>query len=294
MSWSSVSSEGGLAYPNGKKPIDLIKRMLLLTSSETKDDIILDFFAGSGSTAHAVIDLNSIDFGNRKSISIQIDEPISAKDKKEYYSETNFKVIFDITKERLNRSVSKIQEYVKLKIQDKETEIESLQGKLDLEGKEEKIQQLQSEIKSLMKQDLGFKIFETKPIWEDYDFESTELDNQTKLFDESKLTEDDIKALLITWKTYDGIALTKELEKIDLSGYTAYYGNGKLYLMDKGFTTDNLKNLLEKIDSDKKFSPTSIITFGYHFESKNLRELSENVKSYANKKNIDIDFITRY
>ena len=294
LSWSSVSSEGGLAYPNGKKPIDLIKRMLLLTSSEAKDDIILDFFAGSGSTAHAVIDLNSIDFGNRKSISIQIDEPISAKDKKEYYSETNFKVIFDITKERLNRSVSKIQEYVKLKIQDKETEIESLQGKLDLEGKEEKIQQLQSEIKFLTKQDLGFKIFETKPIWEDYDFESTELDNQTKLFDESKLTEDDIKALLITWKTYDGIALTKELEKIDLSGYTAHYCNGKLYLMDKGFTTDNLKNLLEKIDCDKKFSPTSIITFGYNFESKNLRELSENVKSYSNKKNIDIDFITRY
>lgn len=294
LSWSSVSSEGGLAYPNGKKPIDLIKRMLLLTSSETKDDIILDFFAGSGSTAHAVIDLNSIDFGNRKSISIQIDEQISAKDKKEYYSETDFKVIFDITKERLIRSVSKIQEYIKLKIQAKETEIESLQGKLDLEGKEEKIQHLQSEIKSLKEQDLGFKIFETKPIWEDYDFESTELDNQTKLFDESKLTEADIKALLITWKTYDGIALAKELEKIDLRGYTAYYGNGKLYLMNKGFTTDNLKILLEKIDSDKKFSPTSIITFGYHFESKILRELSENVKSYSNKKNIDIDFITRY
>lgn len=294
LSWSSVSSEGGLAYPNGKKPIELIKRMLLLTSSETKDDIILDFFAGSGSTAHAVMDLNSIDFGNRKSISIQIDEPISAKDKKEYYSETDFNVIFDITKERLIRSAIKTQQYVNLKIQAKETEIESLQGKLDLECKKEKIQQLQVEIKSLKEQDLGFKIFETKPIWEDYNFESTELDNQTKLFDESKLTEDDIKALLITWKTYDGISLTKELEKIDLSDYTAYYGNGKLYLMNKGFTTENLKILLEKIDSDKKFSPTSIITFGYHFESKILRELSENIKSYANKKNIDIDFITRY
>jgi len=294
LSWSSVSSEGGLAYPNGKKPIELIKRMLLLTSSEKKDDLILDFFAGSGSTAHATMDLNAIDFGNRKSISIQIDELISSKDKKEYYSETDFKVIFDITKERLVRSASKIKDNVKLKIQSTETEIKSLQGKLDLEGKEEKILQLYAEIKSLKQQDLGFKIFETKPIWEDYDFESTELDNQTKLFDESKLTEDDIKALLTTWKTYDGIALTQELEKVDLSGYTANYGNGKLYLMDKGFTTDNLKNLLEKIDSDKKFNPTSIIAFGYHFESKNLRELSENVKSYSNKKNIDIDFITRY
>lgn len=64
--------------------------------------------------------------------------------------------------------------------------------------------------------------------------------------------------------------------------------------MNKGFSTDNLKLLLEKIDTDKKFNPTSIICFGYHFVSKNLRELSENVKSYANKKNIDIDFITRY
>ena len=114
------------------------------------------------------------------------------------------------------------------------------------------------------------------------------------MFDESKLTAEDIKALLITWKTYDGIALTQDLEIIDLGGYTAYYGNGKLFLMNKAFTTDNLKTLLEKIDSDKKFNPTSIITFGYHFDSKNLRELSENVKSYANKKNIDIDFITRY
>ena len=52
--------------------------------------------------------------------------------------------------------------------------------------------------------------------------------------------------------------------------------------------------MLKKIDSDKKFNPTSIIAFGYHFESKNLRGISENIKSYANKKNIDIDFITRY
>jgi len=76
--------------------------------------------------------------------------------------------------------------------------------------------------------------------------------------------------------------------------YTAYYTNDKLYLINKGFKTENLKALLEKIDSDKKFNPTSIIAFGYHFESKNLREISENIKSYANKKNIDIDFITRY
>mgnify|MGYP006339945203 CR=1 FL=1 len=181
LSWSSVSTEGGITYPNGKKPIELIKRMLVLTSSDIKDDIILDFFAGSGSTAHAVMDLNAIDFGKRKSVSIQIDELISIKDKKEYYSETDFKVIFDITKERLIRSANKIKENVAEKIQLKEIEIKTLQGKLDLEDKSKKIKQLQAEIKSLREQDLGFKIFETTPLWEDYNFEAEKFDSTQTL-----------------------------------------------------------------------------------------------------------------
>ena len=157
-------------------------------------------------------------------------------------------------------------------------------------------EETQAEIKKLelCKTQNTFKVFETIPIWEDYNFEAEQFDSSQTLFDAGKLTEEDLKALLVTWKTYDGIALTQDLESFDLSGYTAYYSNSKLYLMHKGFSTNNLKSLLEKIDTDKKFNPTSIICFGYHFESKNLRELSENVKSYANKKNIDIDFITRY
>jgi adenine-specific DNA-methyltransferase len=282
------------------KPVDLIKHLITLINSEDDESvIILDFFAGSGTTGEAVMQLNADNCREMQFILVQIPELIDPKRNKIAFDfvKEELKVettIFEITKERLIRASKKTKENNKNKIESKGIEIKALEGKLDLEDKDENINKLKFEIKNLQEQDLGFKIFETTPIWEDYDFEATELDNQTKLFDESKLTEDDIKALLITWKTYDGIALTQELEKIDLSGYTAYYGNGKLYLMDKGFTTENLKNLLEKIDSDKKFSPTSIITFGYHFESKNLRELSENVKSYANKKNIDIDFITRY
>jgi len=64
--------------------------------------------------------------------------------------------------------------------------------------------------------------------------------------------------------------------------------------MDKGFETKHLKALLNKIDEDITFNPVSIIVFGYHFESKVLREIAENVSSYANKKKLDIDFITRY
>lgn len=283
----------------GPKPKPFIMDLLIIGMDN--NDTILDFFAGSGTTGEAVLQLNADDGGNRKFILVQLPEQIDPKKNKVAYDFVKDELgkkeptIFEITKERIIRATNKVnKETIKTKIAEKEKEIKGFEGKLDLEDKDEIIKQLQTEIKNLKEQDLGFKIFETSPIWDDYDFDANELDNQTKLFDESKLTEDDIKALLTTWKTYDGIVLTQDLETIDLGGYTAYYGNDKLYLMNKGFTTDNLKTLLEKIDSDKKFNPTSIITFCYHFESKNLRELSENVKSYANKKSIDIDFITRY
>lgn len=271
------------------KPYQLIKHFIEISTEPS--DLILDFFAGSGTTGDAVMQLNAQDGGNRKYILVQIPEPIDPKKNKTAFdfvkNELNAEpTIFEITKERLLRAANKINTQLNEKIQKLKTELPTQEN-------EAAIQKLNQQISQH-----NFKIFETTPIWDDYNFEATELENTQTLFDESKLTEADINTLLITWKTFDGIALTQELEMIDLSHtllpYTAYYGNGKLYLMHKGFTTDNLITLLEKMDYDKKFSPSSIIAFGYHFESARLRELAENVKSYTNKKNIDIDFIIRY
>ncbi|OQX79630.1 MAG: site-specific DNA-methyltransferase [Bacteroidetes bacterium 4484_276] len=286
-------------YFDHPKPIGLIKRCIQIGANE--DDIILDFFAGSGTTTDAVMQLNAEDGGNRKSILAQLPELIDPKKNKIAYDfvkdelKVEVPTIFEITKERLIRASKKIkEETINTKITEKQKEIKDFENQLDIDGKDEKIKQLKAEIKVLINQDLGFKIFETMPIWEDYDFEAEELNGQLKLFDESKLTENDLKSLLVTWKTYDGISLTEDLQEIDLGKYTGYYTSNKLYLTHKGFKTENLKVLLEKIDSDKKFNPTSIIAFGYHFESKNLREIAENIKSYVNKKSIKIDFITRY
>jgi adenine-specific DNA-methyltransferase len=259
-------------YFSYSKPHNLIQ--YLIERIPTSNEIILDFFAGSGTTGDAVMQLNAEDGGNRKYILVQLPELIDSTSNKTAYDfvknelKVEIPTIFDITKERLIRASKKIQE--------------------------DNLALSEAERKDLSNQDLGFKIFETMPIWEGYNFESEELNQQLNLFDESKLTKEDIKALLITWKTYDGISLTETIQERDLNGYTAYYSSEKLYLMDKGFTTENLKVLLEKIDSDKGFNPTTIIAFGYHFESKSLRQISENIKSYANKKSIDIVFITRY
>lgn len=281
------------------KPIELLNNLIKVATE--KDSIVLDFFAGSGTTGDSLFQINSEDGGNRRFILVQIPELIDQKQNKVGYNFVKKELgidtptIFDITKERIIRAAKKTKDVlIPNKINEKEAELKELEGKLDLEGKEEKINLLKTEIKSLKHQDLGFKVFETIPIWEDYNFEAEQFDTSQTLFDAEKLTEEDIKALLVTWKTNDNIPLSQELEIVDFGGYTAFYGNGKLYLLHKNFTTENLKAVLEKIDSDKVFNPTSIIAFGYHFESKSLRELSENVKQYANKKKIDIDFITRY
>ena len=279
------------------KPISLIHKIAEISTNSK--DIILDFFAGSGTSGDAIMQLNVDDCGERKFILVQIPEPINPTKNKAAYDFVKDELkaeptIFEITKERLIRASKRIKVDIDTKIKANEKEIKALDGKLDLDDKEEKVNQLKSDNNSLKEQDLGFKIFETTPIWEDYNFEAEQFDSSQTLFDAGKLSEDDIKALLITWKTYDGIPLTQDLEIVDLGGYTAFYGKGKLYLLYKNFTIENLKAVLEKIDTNKTFNPTSIIAFGYHFESKSLRELSENVKQYANKKKIDIDFITRY
>lgn len=70
----NVGKEGGVKLSNGKKPIRLIRNILKLANK--KDALVLDFFAGSGTTAHAVMDLNKKDGGNRKFILATNDEVV--------------------------------------------------------------------------------------------------------------------------------------------------------------------------------------------------------------------------
>lgn len=85
------------------KPTPYIKRMIQLSTS--CDDIILDFFSGSATTANAVLDLNIEDGGNRKFIMIQLPESISANSNAQNSGYSN---ICEIGKERIRRSARKI------------------------------------------------------------------------------------------------------------------------------------------------------------------------------------------
>ena len=94
------------------KPINLLKKLMQVGTDD--DDIILDFFAGSGTTAHAVMAQNLEDGGNRKFILVQLDEKIDEKNSKVAYDfcknklESKNPTIFDITKERILRAAQSL------------------------------------------------------------------------------------------------------------------------------------------------------------------------------------------
>ena len=92
---------GGLF--NNPKPTRLLKRALILTTN--KSDIILDFFAGSGTTAHAALQLNAEETGSKRFIMVQLPEPCEAKSEA---FKAGYKTIAEISKERIRRAVAKI------------------------------------------------------------------------------------------------------------------------------------------------------------------------------------------
>ena len=95
----------GKSYFDYPKSVDLLKRCLQLYSKD--ECIILDFFSGSATTAHAVMQLNAEDGGNRKFIMVQL--PEKTTEKSEAYK-AGYKNICEIGKERIRRSGEKIKE----------------------------------------------------------------------------------------------------------------------------------------------------------------------------------------
>lgn len=235
------------------KDVGLLSEIFKALNIEHRD-IVLDFFAGSASTAHAIYNMNCNEEKELKFICIQL--PEETKEKSEAYK-AGYKNIFEITKARLLKSSEKIKN-----------------ENPDYRG------------------DLGFKIFETVNDFRTQDESELTLSNHT-FFDDVVLTPEQYDTLLTTWCLYDGSLLTTPIEDVDLSGYKAHLCDGRLYLIAPNFTSEALKALLQKLDSDKDFAPNKVVFYGSNFESARQMELNEALKSYANKKSIELDLVVR-
>lgn len=259
----STKSDGGVELENlfkGKsyfsrpKSTSLIKT-LIASVQNSQNAIVLDFFAGSGTTAHAVMDLNINENCNRKFICMQLPEPT---DSTKAAHKAGYKNIFDITKARITKVAKRI-----------------TKENSDYQG------------------DLGFKVFETIDDFRPKIDDDFEVSNES-LFDDMVLTDEQYLALLTTWMLYDNNELTADIRSIELQGYNAELVNNNLYLIAAEFSTQHLKCLLDKLDEDKSFAPDRIIVNGYNFDTAIQMELNEAIRSYQNKKKITINIIVRY
>ena len=193
----------GITEFDSPKPVRLIKRVIELSSC-TSDDIILDFFAGSCTTAHAVLALNKEDSGNRKFICVQLPEKCDV-DSEAFKG--GYKTIAEIGKERIRRVIKKIQE--------------EQEGKLDLDSNGDR--------------DLGFKVFKLKEsnfkIWRSNIETEEELVAQMQQhlepLDEYAKTEDVLYELLIK----SGVQLTAKIK--EKSGYILVNDNEIALMLEK-------------------------------------------------------------
>ncbi|HID7683980.1 TPA: site-specific DNA-methyltransferase [Neisseria meningitidis] len=238
------------------KPLDLLKRLVLsATFKGNQTDLILDFFAGSGTTAHAVMQLNAEgQNGNRRYICVQLPEKTAEKSEAR---KAGYPTIFDITKARIEKAAAKIR-----------VEHPDYTG------------------------DSGFKIFQTADNFRqhpDNDFSPEQPD--LPLNDD--LSEEQLQTLLTTWTLYDGAALTTPVEPVRLGAYTAYLCEKRLYLMNAGFTSADLLAFIRKLDDDADFNPNRVIVFGSNMASAMQHELDQAVRGYTNKKEIELNVVIR-
>lgn len=147
-------TQGLFDFPKNKEVISM-----LLDSSCGPDGLVLDFFAGSGTTAHAVMDLNKADGGKRKYICVQLAEPYNEKSAAK---QAGFATIADLSRERIRRASKKIQQDVGAEIKKTETEIEikKIRSRNPSENDKAKAEGLENRVAQLRAQDLGFKSFQ--------------------------------------------------------------------------------------------------------------------------------------
>ena len=183
------------------KPVRLIKRIISLASKN--DDIILDFFSGSATTAHAVMQLNAEDGGNRQFILVQL--PEVCDEKSEAYK-AGYKNICEIGKERIRRAGAKI-------LAEAETQHQQLQ--------------LVEEEKPLP--DVGFRVFKLDTTnlktWDATPIEDGQVeilyDRMNQMVQQVKPERTDMDMVCEVMLKL-GVPLTYPITRIELNGKTAY------------------------------------------------------------------------
>lgn len=242
---------GGVKVFDYVKPLQLIERLIMIAPHLEDDDIVLDFFSGSATTAHAVMNYNAKFNKKLKYILVQIPEKCK-EDTPAYIA--GYKSIDEIGRKRIELSANKIKEQEKVAI------------------------------------DYGYKTFylnEVSDVCIDkmISFNGIAFDNYLDMFKFNKA--DSVDTILQTWMVADGYGFTHNYEKITLDQYVAYLCDETCYLIDDGITSDDIRELVTRLERGELLI-SRIVLFGYSFNFTQLGELKRNVNLLKNVGNIKV------
>ena len=205
------------------KSLYLLKKIINMGLSNNENEIILDFFSGSSSSAHAVMQLNSEDNGNRKYIMVQLPE---TTDEKSEAFKAGYKNIAEIGKERIRRAGEKIKQ-----------EIEEYNSNLKLGEEPKKVP------------DIGFKVFkvdDTNIKW--YDLENFNEESQYSFDDPDSLDfvlgSNDIDIVYEIMLRQNDVPLSESLEVLtDIGNRTYLYASTYLICLETEITEEMVEKL---------------------------------------------------
>lgn len=244
---------------NGKifsfpKPTSLIKFLIEVSTDE--NDIVLDFFSGSGTTAHAVMQVNSDKERNLKYILVQIQDIIS--ENTDAY-EAGYRTIDEIGMERIKRAAKKIKE-----------ENPQYNG------------------------DLGFKHYTLEEVPQNTLDKLETFDPNVVLTTDDTLNMFGRDTVLTTWLVQDGYGLNAKTKDIKLANYHATLCGNHLYMTDCDFTEDDMVALIDLYQKEPSFNPDCIVLFGYSFNHNAKDMLEKNKPTIALIKDIKPIIDVRY
>lgn len=267
----------GKRYFNFPKPTSLIK--MLVRIGGNKYATVMDFFAGSSTTADAVMQLNAEDDGHRRFIMVQLPEQTyhTNKDGKEVPTkggktayDAGFRSIDQISRERIRRAAKKIREDNELTLPE------------DFDG-------------SFKHYRVVKPVKQTLEDIDDFDPNNTNLfTNMVDGFSSQALNIDGDasgeETILTTWLAKDGYAFDADVQDVKFGNCTAHkVEDNRLYLINEGWGADQTKELLNQLGTHQ-LEVQSVVLFGYSFNVAELRELENGLKQLDSK----VTLIKRY
>lgn len=237
------------------KPVDLLLRIINIATD--KDSLIVDFFGGSSTTAHAIMQQNSKDGGNRKYILIQWQE--QCKEDSEAFK-SHYKTIDEIGQTRIKLAANKLRRE-----------------------------------NPLFHGDLGFKHFTLQEPTNQSIEKMEQFDPHSIFGDTTLVDEFGVPTILTTWLVRDGYGLTSDVKTLNIEGYELYYMDKHLYIINPNLSNEVVASLLDRYQSDAGFNPQNIVIYGYALSWRELQGLKDSLRVIQDgEKNMRINFDVRY